>query len=148
MQLDVPAVVEPLLVPASHAALVANEPVIGVVAFGEARAYVKRSLAGRPERHVVNDRVGLNSIAVTHCNRTDCTRVLALSSEAGLLDVRCGGWLAEQEMALLVGDKTYRHSSPDIPLQDVPFVVTTWEKWKSAYPESQVYVGSAPMVRG
>ena len=129
------------LIPATEILLADDEVVIAVAAFGETRAYVRRALQGYPERHVVHDELGSTPVAVTHCERTGCTRVLTAKDAGSLLNVRCGGWLPVQEMALLVGSQRYAQSSPDLPLADLPFIETTWKAWKQQHPNSLIYAG-------
>jgi hypothetical protein len=141
MALDVEGIRNPLFVPANLASLVDEEMIIGVIVAGEARAYLRRSFDNLPRKHIVHDKFGFVTVVVTHCDRTRCTRVFSAKDDQGDLDIRCGGWLIEQEMALLVGGTKYPHSSPEIPLTDLPFVVTTWKEWRQAQPKSMVYLG-------
>jgi hypothetical protein len=139
--LDVGGLRNPLFVPASLARLFDDEMIIGVIVAGEARAYLCRSFEHLPEKHLVHDKFGSLSVTVTHCDRTRYTRVFAARDDQEDLDIRCGGWLIEQEMALLVGGKKFPHSSGELPLTDLPFVVTTWKEWQQAQPKSVVYLG-------
>lgn len=139
--LDVEGLRNPLFVPANLARLFDDEMIIGVIVAGEARAYLRRSFDNLPRNHVVHDKFGSVAVVVTHCDRTRCTRVFAARDDQGDLDIRCGGWLIEQEMALLVGGKKFPHSSRELPLTDLPFVVTTWKEWQQAQPKSVVYLG-------
>ena len=141
MNMDLSGVNEPQLISAAASGLQDEELVIGVVAFGESRAYLQSALGGLPERHIVNDEFGSIPVSITYCDRTRCTRVLTSDKIKGRLDMRCGGWLAIQEMALLLDKKRYPQSSQELPLQDLPFKVTTWKAWVSAQPNTLVYVG-------
>ncbi len=141
MALDVPGVNGPHLVSAGESGVRDEDIVIGVVAFGEPRAYLRSAFDGSPDRHIVNDKFGSVPVSITHCDRTRCTRVLTCDALQSSINIRCGGWLAVQEMALLVENTTYAQSSQEIPLEDVPFVVTTWKDWLATQPETLVYVG-------
>jgi hypothetical protein len=144
---DVPGNSDPTLVNANDADLADDDLVIGVVAFGEAKAYLREALDGRPANHVVHDRFGATQVTVTYCGRTGCTRVFSATGEKNLHDLHCGGWMAQQEMALLVGAKRFPQSSQEIPFDDVPFIVTTWGEWRMEYPESAVYLGRRDFIR-
>jgi hypothetical protein len=138
---DVEGVLNPELVSAEKAELRDDEIVIGVVAFGESRAYLRSAFDRRPERHIVNDKIGSVPVSLVHCDQTRRTRVLTSGKPDVAVEIRCGGWLASQEMALLVKDRVFGHTSQDLPFQDMPFVVTTWKKWLAAQPATKVYVG-------
>jgi hypothetical protein len=141
MSLDFPGVRDPELVPTDQVMLDDDEVVIGIEAFGEARAYIRRSFENRPDRHIVHDQINAIPVAITHCDRTGYTRVLTAGPGEGSLDLRCGGWLPEQEMSLLVGDREYAQSSRELPLADLPFVEMTWKEWREKQPVSLIYVG-------
>jgi hypothetical protein len=139
--LDISGVNDPRLVTAVESGIKDDDIVIGVVAFGESRAYLRSAFDGAPDRHIVNDKFGSVPVSITHCDRTRCTRVLTSDTLQNSINIRCGGWLAVQEMALLVDSTTYAQSSQEIPLEDLPFVVTTWKAWVSTHPGALVYVG-------
>lgn len=141
LTVDLAGVRDPVMIPAEQVMLDDNEIVIGVVAAGESRAYVRHAFADRPDRHIVHDQFGSLPVAITYCERTDCTRVFAGKPGEDSLDLRCGGWLPVQEMSLLVGEREYAQSSSEIPLADVPFVVTTWKEWRQSKPDSLIYLG-------
>lgn len=141
LTVDFAGVREPVMIPAEQVMLDDDEIVIGVEAAGESRAYLRQAFADRPDRHIVHDQLGSLPVAVTYCERTDSTRVFAGKPGESSLDLRCGGWLPVQEMSLLVGEREYAHSSPHIPLADVPFVVTTWKEWRESKPDSLIYLG-------
>ena len=141
VSLDFQGVLDPELVPVDQVVLEDDEVVIGVEAFGEARAYVRRAFENRPDRHIVHDELGAIPVAITHCDRTGFSRVLTDKYGESSLDLRCGGWLPEQEMSLLVGDREYAQSSRDIPLADLPFAEMTWREWREKQPDSLIYLG-------
>ncbi|MBC7856441.1 MAG: DUF3179 domain-containing protein [Pirellulaceae bacterium] len=138
---DFPGVSCPEFKTADESAVQQSEIVIGVVAFGEARAYLRSAFDLR-KQHIVNDKIGSVPITIIHCDRTRNTRVLTSGKPDGDANIRCSGWLVKKsEMAIRVNNQEYAHSSQDIPLQDLPFVVTTWKEWQQAHPTSLVYMG-------
>lgn len=139
---DVAGVIVPPLVSADESGLLDDEIVIGVSAFGESRAFLQSAFDQATDRHVVNDVMGLVPVTITHCDRTRCTRVFTSGDPKETMNIRCGGWLEIQEMSLLVGDQEFAQSSSEIPLTDVPFVVSTWKEWRESHPDSMVYMGS------
>ncbi len=140
MAFDLEGISHPVFTAASQVRLRDDDMMIGVVAFGKAHAYLRRSLAKGPASHVVNDMFGTNPVTVTYCDRTDRTRVFT-ADQSSVLEVSCGGWHMDQEMAVRVGKTIYSQSSQEIPLTDVPFVLMTWQAWHEQYPDSDVYLG-------
>src|SRR4051794_31936232 len=63
--LDVAGVTNPRLVSAAQSGLLDNDIVIGVIAFGEARAYLQSAFAHQAGLHVVNDKLGNIPVTVT-----------------------------------------------------------------------------------
>ncbi|MBC7853849.1 MAG: DUF3179 domain-containing protein [Pirellulaceae bacterium] len=143
---DAAGVMNPQFTAANDAQLDSDELVIGIAAFGEARAFWRGSLSMRPENHLVHDAFGGIKVTVTHCDITGCTRVFRETPGHDLLELRCGGltpqgrFTAKKEMALLVGDRRLPHSSKEIPFDELPFVVTTWGEWQKAHPSSPVFI--------
>ena len=136
----------PSTVPAAGTPLPDDEPVVGVVAAGTARAY---RLGGMdtPARHVVNDVLGGRPVTVTYCNRTGCARVLT-GSGGGPLGVGVGGYL--DGLVLTLGGRFYRQDdlsavadgpAPACPLADLGFERTTWGAWRRAHPDTDLYLG-------
>jgi hypothetical protein len=41
----------------------------------------------------------------------------------------------------------FPQSSEEIPFNEVPFVVTTWGKWRAKNPQSIVYLGSPEVAK-
>jgi|GEM_PF-2288156 len=148
MIVDLPAISDPTFLTAAAAELNNDDLVIGVVAFGEAKAYLKSAFGKGLTSHVVLDRFGATPVTITHCDLTSCTRVFSSTKENSLSDIHCGGWMAEQELALLVGNKRFAQSSNEIPFDDVPFVITTWDKWRVEHPHSPVYLGTHNAIHG
>jgi hypothetical protein len=141
--MDVAGVNKPLMVQVKDCDLHDDEIVIGVNVFGESRAYLRSAFDLPVHQHIVNDVIDSIPVTITHCDRTRCTRVLTNSKQDRSVDVRCGGWLATQEMAILVGQTRYPQSSSDIPLVDLPFAMSTWKAWREEHPNSMVYLGAA-----
>jgi hypothetical protein len=140
LSLVAPPIVNPEFVAADKALLADDDVVIGVVVGDQSRAYLRSAFDDSPEAHVVLDELGSTRVAVTHCDRMRCTRVFAGDADEKL-DVSTGGWNASaSEMELVVSGKRYGHKSPDIPLNDVPFLETTWGNWRTVYPDTLVYV--------
>jgi hypothetical protein len=143
---DYPGYTQPTFMTAAEFPLGDHEIVIGVVAFGQAKAYARRVFSG-PDTHIVHDRFGDTQVTVTHCNRTRCTRVFTATGDQDLSKMHCGGWMEEQELALLIGGTRFPQSSEEIPFDEVPFVVTTWGKWRAKNPQSIVYLGSPEVAK-
>ena len=149
-QLDVPGISDPELCRPDDVALGDHAEVIGVTLAGESRAYVVEAFAVHSviepvdlRVHVVNDVVGGRPVCVTHCDLTDCTRVLTddvtSTSQALPLDLRVGGW--EDGMLLMFNGRRYHQSESAIPLDDLEFETTTWQEWYAEHPETLVYTG-------
>ena len=146
MKVDIPGHTQPEFTVAAEFPLADHEIVIGVIAFGEAKAYLRRAFSG-PGTHIVHDRFGKTQVTVTHCNRTRCTRVFTAADDQDLSVMHCGGWMDAQELALLIGTARFPQSSENIPFDEVPFVVTTWGKWRAKNPQSIVYLGSPEVAK-
>ena len=146
LKADIPGYTQPEFTVAAEFPLADHEIVIGIVAFGEAKAYLRRAFSG-PETHIVHDRFGGTQVTVTHCNRTRCTRVFTAADDQDLSSMHCGGWMAEQELALLVGGTRFPQSSKEIPFDEISYVVTTWGKWRTKNPNSIVYLGTPEVAK-
>ena len=145
-KMDIPGDIKPTFTSAAEFPLGDHEIVIGVVAFGQAKAYLRRVFSG-PGTHIVHDRFGETQVTVTHCNRTRCTRVFTAADDQDLSVMHCGGWMEVQELALLIGGTRFPQSSAEIPFDEVPYVVTTWGKWRAKNPQSIVYLGSPEVAK-
>lgn len=132
---------DPWIVSVAEARLKDSDVIIGVVVSGEPRAYLRRAFEGGPRAHVVNDRIGSISVTVTHCDLTRSTRVLTGEDSEEAMTIGCGGWVAHEGMALQLNDEVYAQLSPDLPLSDLPFEVTTWAVWLESHPDTMVYQG-------
>lgn len=140
---DVAGVMNPQFTTADDAQLASEDLVIGIVAFGEAKAFLRGAMATLPENHLIHDVFGQVKVTVTHCDITGCTRVFRETPGRDLLELRCGGLSvgAKKEMALMVGNRRLPHSSKEIPFDEVPFVVTTWGEWRKAHPRAPIFLG-------
>ena len=90
-------------------------------------------------RHVVNDIVGGQPITVTYCGLQQCARVLTEVNRGAPLDVAVGGW--DDGLLLFIDGSRMPQRSDGIPLEDVPFELTTWKEWRDEHPQTDVYVG-------
>jgi len=144
-----PAIVRPKVYSAESARLGPDEPVIGVVAGGRARAY-RRAAFERAEHHVVNDLVGDVPLTVTHCDLTRCTRVYA-GDGVTPLQMTPGGY--QDGMLLRALGRLYRQETgrpaddpdgPPLPYRTIPFEITTWSKWRAAHPDTDAYLTPLP----
>jgi hypothetical protein len=144
-----PAKSRPATVSAAESGLKDDEVVIGVFVDGKARAYRRRAFAGMTN-HVVNDVLGTIPVTVTHCDETGCSRVYT-GDGTEPLQIMTGGFSGG--LLLRIGDVFY-HQSTGLPLRDpeatripyqlVEFEEVTWAKWRTAHPETDVYVGDPP----
>ena len=90
-------------------------------------------------RHVVNDIVGGQPITVTYCGLQQCARVLTEENGRAPLDVGVGGW--DDGLLLHIEGSRLPQQSNAIPLEDVPFELTTWKEWREEHPQTDVYIG-------
>jgi hypothetical protein len=146
---DDPARYQPPAVAAAKADLATEEPVIGVQIAGRTRAYRRSALEGKGN-HVINDVVAGRPVTVTYCDRKRCARVYS-GDGPGPLHVREGGY--DDGLLLLVGTVRYRQdtgapATPGIrgalPHGSIEFVETTWGRWQSDHPDTDMVTGSAP----
>ena len=115
--------------------------VMGVFRNGEARAYPQKILVWH---EIVNDTVGGDNISVTYCPLTGT----GMGFLRGDTEFGVSGRLVNSNM--LMYDRATDTYWPQIlatgirgplageTLQEVGVVWTTWEKWKSRYPNSEV----------
>lgn len=134
---NLPGVKHPKLVTADEVIIRDEDLVIGVSVGGESHCYLGHSFDQNPNNHLVLDRIGSTFLVVTHCDRNRCTRVL---KNNGATDVRLGGWDGTN-LVLLLDDVSYAQDSDQIPLDEIPFVVTTWKTWHDTHPDTVVYTG-------
>jgi len=140
-EMEEPAIDKPVAYMVDDVADTVSEdsPVLGIEVDGKYRAYLTSGMAENTGRHIVHDKVVGNAITVTHCDRSGCSRVF-LRKGVSTDNFQMGGW-SGKEMWLLIGNKRYLHTSKKLPLEDYPFEVTTWGEWKTAHPETDIYLG-------
>jgi Protein of unknown function (DUF3179) len=139
-----PAAVRPPAVPAAEADLGDDEPVIGVVMNGKARAYPSRIFS---RNHVMNDLVGGAPVSVTHCDRTGCWRAFT-GDGTEPLDIWTGGYA--DGLLLKVGEVFYHQETGEPfqypgaapwPYPPIELEKTTWGRWRAAHPDTDVSLG-------
>jgi hypothetical protein len=154
---DIPAVLSPRTHSAGEVRLKDDAQVIGVTAQGRGRAYLLQALVS-PEHHVVNDLIGQVPITVTYCNMTDSVRVFTDSRLGQPLDLAVGGWTGHHTgrglaacMLLRTRENWFRQDDVEpvgdeavtFPYKQAPFVRTSWKKWRTAHPDTDVYTGDS-----
>lgn len=145
----IPGIIDPDLCRPDQIDVADEALVIGIEFNGLSRAYLVDAFDGRrlsgedPSVQVVNDVLGDVPLTVAHCHRTHSTRVLTQPRDAGQpvrpLSVNIGGF--RNGLLLVIGNLSYPHHAKDMPLVDVPFMTTTWSRWKAEHPDSLVYTG-------
>ncbi|MEQ9406961.1 MAG: DUF3179 domain-containing (seleno)protein [Fuerstiella sp.] len=119
-----------------------DEPVLGIVVDGEARAYSVTAMSSI-SAHVVNDLVGNTPVSITWCDRTNCARAFTADTPGQPIPLSVGGFV-DDEMSLLFENRMYPQTSPEIPLQDYDVEVTTWGQWVNQHPNSKVFLKLQP----
>jgi len=145
---------EPNAVSAGDARIPDDSKVIGVSVGSVHRAYLIEAFTMPQEfhvdtatpdeirtlgRHVVNDLISGVPISVTHCDDTSCSRVF-VGDGSESLDVAVVGW-RDGEMELQLLREFFLQDDTVTPLQDHPFQITSWGRWKSDHPDTDIYVG-------
>jgi hypothetical protein len=102
-------VVRPRAIAASDAGLRPDEPVLGVVVDGRARAYRLGAMEGR-SGHLINDVVGDVPVSVVYCDRNRCARAYSGPPGSGPLDLAVAG-LLDGEMVLNAAGIAYFQDS-------------------------------------
>ncbi|HUE71803.1 MAG TPA: DUF3179 domain-containing (seleno)protein [Pirellulaceae bacterium] len=143
LRLDVPAIENPPLEYADEVGLDDEAIVIGIVVNGEPRAYLREAFDTSPNFHVVTDTIDSTPVAITHCDRLRCTRVFTGPQLEEPGSIRGGGWRVDQTLALIVDEQEYSQKSPEIPLDEVPFLELPWGMWRELFPDTLVYVGQS-----
>lgn len=139
-----PGLKQPAALPAAEANLPDDARVIGISTAEQSRAYLVTALSAMTT-HVINDVVGGIPVSITYCDQTDCTRAFT-DDRTEPIDLFIGGWMSD-EMALQFQGQFYLQSADEIPLSDYPFVVTTWQEWRAAHPETDVFTGQTSGAR-
>ena len=143
-----PPVQDPPTVAAAAATIPDDSPVLGVAAGGHFRAYPLAALSTL-RTHVVNDHLGGQPVAVTYCDRNECTRVFAASARlavagwaepagrlGGTLLVRDGGRVFRQDTGMRLDGAADRLAYPQVPA-----VRTTWGAWRAEHPDTDLSLG-------
>ncbi|MEX2584551.1 MAG: DUF3179 domain-containing protein [Gemmatimonadota bacterium] len=137
----IPSIDSPQFVNASAARLAPGDLVIGYYHRGEARAYPQKILV---HHEIVNDQVGGLNMAITYCPLTATaqgfergTTTLGVSgqllnSNLVMYDRESGSLFSQIAATGLRGDHHGRS------LVEVNLIWTTWERWRSKYPETRV----------
>src|SRR5205823_5526123 len=94
-------------------------------------------------------------ISVTHCDLQNCTRVFTGAESAKPLALACGGMFKGGLLLSAPGGiyvqetgASFNPDSPDLNLEQIPFVVTTCADWKRDHPQTAVYDGDNGEVPG
>jgi len=137
----IPSVDEPSFLEADEASLAPDAIVIGFHHNGEARAYPQNILV---HHEIVNDAVGGLNVAVTYCpltataqgfKRGDTTLGVSgqlLNSNLVMFDRETESYFSQIAATGLTGEHRGR------TLDEVNLVWTTWERWRSEYPDTKV----------
>ena len=133
---------------AADASLADEEEVIGVSVNCKYRAYRIRALSGDPRWHVVNDWLGDAPVSVVHCDRTECSTVFTDKGAKAPLNLTFGGW-SHNSLLLRADGALYTqsmlqpidHKRGPFPFAPASFMKTTWKEWRTAHPDTDVYVG-------
>jgi hypothetical protein len=143
-------------VPAEEATVGNQDLVLGVVHEGTSRAYPLNFLLG-PEREIVNDRLGGIDIAVTWSLANKSGQVYSRSLDGRELEFGVRG--ISDGTLVMYDRQTFSHWSQvagaaiEGPLQGkrlerIHSLLTTWEHWRSAHPQTTVYVSRSVSVFG
>lgn len=137
----IPSVDDPVFIEASEAELDPGDMVIGFERNGEARAYPHEILV---HHEIVNDRVGGLDLAITYCPLT----ATAQGFERGGTTLGVSGQLVNSNLVMY--DRETESYFPQLnatgvrgehegqTLVEVELVWTTWERWQTLYPETEV----------
>lgn len=137
----IPSIDSPRFVPASEARLDGGDLVIGFHHEGEARAYPQKILV---HHEIVNDRVGGLNVAITYCpltataqgfdrgNTTLGVSGRLLNSNLVMYDRETGSLFPQIAATGLTGQDEGR------TLVELNVIWTTWERWRSRYPNTRV----------
>lgn len=148
---DLPGVKSPRTVAASRTTLPDQALVIGVSVNGRHRAYALSAMAN-VNCHVVNDLFGETPITVAYCDRSHCVTAYQGDSADSPLEIGIGGYLNDGDAStMLIKDAgvLYRQDSgqplrsgdPSFPHHSVEVTRTTWQAWRTAHPDTDIYDG-------
>lgn len=142
---SLPAITDPAFVDAkkADAFLSADEPVLGLLYSGEARAY---SVWQLERRLVVNDRFGSRSVAITWCPFSHAAVVYVRTAGDRRLTLESDGRLLRDQLVLRDRETgTIWSQAEGIPIEgplagsgtrlsELPVLQTTWKTWKKEQP--------------
>lgn len=114
------------------------DKIIGVIVEQQAFAFPVAQMI-RPTQHVVSFAYQGVDLAVTHCNISGCSRVVTTNKKAPGLKpdmLHVGGLQADGKMVLLLDETRYSQLSPDLPLEDYQFQVTSKLDWQMDHPNT------------
>lgn len=129
-----------------------HQSVVGIIFEGKAVAVPLAALSG-PTSHIAILDFGDTQMALTHCNLSNCTRVLQLpetmAQDGGesdvplveastLIDLMVGGLDIDGGLVLLYDDIRYSQRSQELPLDDCEFELTDLSTWRELHPETTV----------
>ena len=144
---------EPEIRPVSKTRFAAATPVIGIALEGKHRAYPLVTLLASFTREgrsgaVVNDKLGGKLVTVTSDSDVGLIRVFRLAEGSSRKKIEL--WLIGRDDGggMLLSFNTendFRQDAEEIPdLEVQPFVEQTLSEWRTAHPETDVYVGEFP----
>jgi hypothetical protein len=116
----------------------AETMVIGVEVGGSFRAYLPGGMNDM-DQHVLHDDFNGEPITVTYCDKSDCARVF-VRGDVAADQIHMGGFNGVA-LLLLIDEKRYVQSDQEMPLDEYPIKRVTWFEWKTAHPETTIYVG-------
>jgi hypothetical protein len=125
---------------AASTSLHESDEVIGILVADQAYAFPRRSMQS-PSTHIINLNIDATPISVTYCDIADQARVLCRPRGTDPFELRIGGLDENSQMVLLLEGIRYGQSSPEVPLDDLPFERTTLSNWIDKYPDSMIYGG-------
>jgi hypothetical protein len=130
----------------------AEDEVIGVVVNGRPRAYLTEATRTLNEC-VISDEVAGRPITIVNAFEAGVIRVLTTKprgkgageeTETSPLELTIVGSI-EGQLYLSGFGREFFFDAENIPLVDYPFSRCTWKVWRRAYPDSDLYIGAAPV---
>ncbi len=151
----IPSIDNPKFVPVSEMTdLGPQEPVIGLVINGDARAYPLRILTWH---EICNDEVGGVPVAVTYCPLCNSAIVYDRRVDGAATEFGVSGKLRHSDMVMydrateswwqqflgvgIVGERT------GVELRILPSRLESWERFAARHPDGKVLVPSNPVIR-
>ncbi|MBS0267290.1 MAG: DUF3179 domain-containing protein [Planctomycetes bacterium] len=118
--------------------------VIGVTINGRHRAYRMNGMK-LLETHVVNDYFEQTPVTVTYCDLRACVRAFTSPSATGdPLQVRVAGFDDREGLLLELQGQVFAQAGTAPPLDLLQVETMTWKDWKSAHPDTDIYLGREP----